>query len=147
MTDKQLKFGSHLDYFPVSLHSFNGRQMAAVRAVQGDCQWPLKSGGKSHRSHHCDRGPNLYLDQPVTKGQSMPGNSQQWADVTKASYLIWANGRCFVGWGSPPHAWLATVNWWFMQAAGPCASPIRPAACIVPVYCIHMSETVTFTAI
>ena len=34
-----------------------------------------------------------------------------------------------------------------MQAAEPCASPIRPAACIVPVYCINMSETVTFTAV
>ena len=50
-------------------------------------------------------------------------------------------------WGSPTHTLLATVNWWFMQAAGPGASPIRPATCIVPVYCINISDIVTFTAI
>ena len=44
------------------------------------------------------------------------------------------------------HAWLATVNWWFMQAAGPHTSSIRTVACIVPVYCVNISETVTFTA-
>ena len=30
-----------LDSFTVSLHSPNGRQLPAVRVVQGDCQWPL----------------------------------------------------------------------------------------------------------
>ena len=32
-----------LDCETVSLHSTNGRQMPAIRAVQGDCQWPLKT--------------------------------------------------------------------------------------------------------
>ena len=40
-----------LDSFTVSLHSPNGRQMPAVRAVQGDCQWPLKNSKNSHWSH------------------------------------------------------------------------------------------------
>ena len=35
-------FRTSLDSFTVSLHSPNGRQMPAVRSVQGDCQWPLK---------------------------------------------------------------------------------------------------------
>ena len=39
-----------------------------------------------------------------------------------------------------------TVNWWFMQAAGPRASPIIPAA-YVPVYCAIISETATFKAV
>ena len=30
-----------LDLFTVSLHSPNGRHLPAIRAVQGDCQWPL----------------------------------------------------------------------------------------------------------
>ena len=63
------------------------------------------------------------------------------------SQLIWANWWCSGSWRSPPHAWLATVNWCFMQAAGPCASSIRPAAGIVPVYCINIYETATFTAV
>ena len=66
--------------------------------------------------------------------------------VSKTSYLIWANGWCSGSWGSWPHTWLATVNWWFMQAAGPCVSPIRPIECIVPLYWTDISKTVTFTA-
>ena len=65
----------------------------------------------------------------------------------KASYLIWANQRCSDSRGSPPNAWLAMVNWWLMQAAGPRTSSIRPVACIVPGYCINISETVYFTAV
>ena len=65
---------------------------------------------------------------------------------TKTSHLIWAYRRCSGSSGSPPHSWLAMVNWWFMQAAGPGASPIRPTACIVPDYRISISDTVTFTA-
>ena len=45
------------DSFTVSLHSLNSRQMPAVKAVQGDCQWPLENGGNSHQLHepimHC----------------------------------------------------------------------------------------------
>ena len=41
------------------------------------------------------------------------------------SYLNWANGRCSGSWGSPSHAWLTTMNWWFMPSAGPHASHIR----------------------
>ena len=34
--------GSSVDSFTVSLH------LPAVRAVQGNCQWPLQNGGNSH---------------------------------------------------------------------------------------------------
>ena len=53
-----------------------------------------------------------------------------------------ANHRYSGSRGSPPHTWLTTVNWWFMQAAGPCPSPIRPAACTAPGYWINISESV-----
>ena len=33
---------------------------------------------------------------------------------------------CSDSWGSPPHAWLATVNWWLMQAAGHPLDPLGP---------------------
>ena len=73
-----------IDPFTVSLHSPKALTagMPAVRAVQGDCQWPLKYGGNSHQSHqptmhysllrmHWNVGiPNLYLDEPTT--QAMP---------------------------------------------------------------------------
>ena len=46
-----------IDSFTVSLHSTNGRHLPAVRALQRDCQLPLKIGGNSHWSHepirHC----------------------------------------------------------------------------------------------
>ena len=32
-----------VDFFTVSMHSANSRHLPAVRAVQGDCQWPLKT--------------------------------------------------------------------------------------------------------
>ena len=66
-----------LDCFTVSLHSTNGRHWPAVRAVEGDCQWPLKNSANSHRSHdttmHCSptkfsadvESPNLYLTQAI----------------------------------------------------------------------------------
>ena len=64
---------TQLDLFTVSLHSTNGRQMPAVRAVQGDCAWIYKNNGNVHWSceprRHCDWGiPKLYLDQPIAKG-------------------------------------------------------------------------------
>ena len=41
---------SLIDSFTVSLHKPNGRQMPAVRAMQGDCQWPRKKCRNSHQS-------------------------------------------------------------------------------------------------
>ena len=46
--------------------------LLAVRAVQGDCQQPLKNNRKPHLSHEstipCDWGnADLYLDQPIIK--------------------------------------------------------------------------------
>ena len=63
----------HVDSLTVSLHGPNGRHLPAVRAVQRDCEWPLKNCGSFYRSRqptiHWDWGnPNLYLDQPITKG-------------------------------------------------------------------------------
>ena len=49
---------SALDCFTVFLHCPNGWHLPAVRAVQGDCQWPLQKGGNAHRLRkleiHCD---------------------------------------------------------------------------------------------
>ena len=49
----------------VSLHSPHGRYLPAVRAVEGDCQFPLKNDGNSYRSRqltmHCGWG----ISQPV----------------------------------------------------------------------------------
>ena len=50
---------------------------SSVSAVQGDCQWPQKNGGNSHQSYeptiHCNWvNPNLYLEQPITKGWCQP---------------------------------------------------------------------------
>ena len=73
------ELGSHLlkwwlvvDYSTVPLHSLNGRQFPAIKTVQGDCQWPLKTVENSHQSHeliiHCDwDNPNLWFHQPITK--------------------------------------------------------------------------------
>ena len=43
-----------IDVFTVSLHNRNGRHLPAVKAVQGDCQWPLKTWKFAHVSPHCD---------------------------------------------------------------------------------------------
>ena len=58
-------------------NSLLAQHLPAVRAVQGDCQWPFKNGGNSHCSYrpriNCDWGiPNLYLDYPITKGWCQP---------------------------------------------------------------------------
>ena len=45
-----------VDSFTVPLHSPNGRQMPAIRAVQGDCQLPLQNGGNFQRT--CE--PTIY---------------------------------------------------------------------------------------
>ena len=61
--------------------------------------------------------------------------------------LVWANGWHSGCWGSRIHAWLVTVNCWFMPAAGPRASLMKPVACIVTYYWLNISETVTLTAV
>ena len=59
-----------LDSFTVPLHSPNSRHLPAVRAVQGDFQWPLQKRGNFPWSHevtmHCDMRqsqPISYLEQ------------------------------------------------------------------------------------
>ena len=72
---KKLKW-SHVvcrDYLTVSLHSPKGRHLPAIGAVQGDCQWHLKNGGRSKRLResilHRDSGnPNIYLNNQWQKG-------------------------------------------------------------------------------
>ena len=59
------RWGYHA--FTVSLHCHNGRHVACIKAVQGECQRPLKNDGNSHRSREprtqCDWGnTKLYLD-------------------------------------------------------------------------------------
>ena len=89
-------FSCALDSFTVSLHSPNSRHLPAVRATQGDCQWPLKNVGNSHRSHepriHCNWGiPNLYLDQLITKGCQLIWDYVSYP--TECSTAIWM-GLC-----------------------------------------------------
>ena len=77
---REPKLAGVLDSFTVPLHSPTGLcppGMPAVLAMQGDCQWPFENGANFHQSHkptiHCNWGnPNLFLDQPITKGQCQP---------------------------------------------------------------------------
>ena len=48
-------------------------QLPAIQTVQGDCWWALKTGKIGLVSQQCitTRGnPNLYLDQPIKKGDA-----------------------------------------------------------------------------
>ena len=42
---------------------------------------------------------------------------------------------------------IVTVNFWFMHVAGPHASPIKLAACVITFHCLNISETITFTTV
>ena len=66
-----------LDSFTVSLHSPNGRQLPAVRAVQGDCQQILKNVWNPHQSYtpiiHCMyKVPQLIFNQAITHPAKQP---------------------------------------------------------------------------
>ena len=68
-----------LDSFTVSLHSPHGRHLPVVRAVQGDCQWPLKKhGGNSHRLREPTMSFNTRQSWPIFRptnhGRVMPAN-------------------------------------------------------------------------
>ena len=73
--------GLAVDSFTVSLHSPNSRHLPAVRAVQRDCQWPLKTMEipTSHVSPQSILTEAIlsYLDQPITKGWS-PHLTSHW---------------------------------------------------------------------
>ena len=72
-----LQLSNHLDSLTVSLHSPNGRQ-PAIWAVQGDYQWPLKSGGNSHQSckprMFCNRGIPQPIFRQTNHKRAMPAN-------------------------------------------------------------------------
>ena len=96
-TKKQWCF---MDCFTVSLHSHNGRQLPAVKAVQGDCQWPLENDKNLHIPHepliHYNWGNhNLYLHQPITKGQCLPYCHQTRTVYQSRCWGNWAN--CCLG--------------------------------------------------
>ena len=65
-----------LDSFTVPLNSPNGRHLPAVRAVQRDCNWGLKNGGNSHKSHEpimqWGTRQSQSIFRPVTKGWCQP---------------------------------------------------------------------------
>ena len=55
-------------------------QLPDIKAVEGDCQWPLESGGNSREPimpcsvsiiQHRWGVPNLYLDQPMSQLEAM----------------------------------------------------------------------------
>ena len=49
-TMSPIRAGLGINSFTVPLHSPNGMQLPAVRAVQGDCHWGLKNSWNSHWS-------------------------------------------------------------------------------------------------
>ena len=84
----QTSTGNEPDSFTVPLHSPNGRLMPAIRAVQGDCQWPMKNAGNSHLLWNS----NQYLDQPITKGCHPTGSRVSYpTDSPKATRLGLSN--------------------------------------------------------
>ena len=84
-----VRFRRMLDPFTVSLHSPNGRRLPAVRAVQGDCKWPLKNGGNSHRS----RESIMWGFSHDIKGSAnqAAGNTTNWKPC-----LIHTDCQCFI---------------------------------------------------
>ena len=87
--ETQLHQQTATDHFTVSLHSHNGRHLPAIMAVQGDCQWPLKSGRYFQQSHaptiFCNWGS---LNQPITKGWCQPCPIPHWCpDTTRLDCL------------------------------------------------------------
>ena len=86
-----------LDSFTVSLHSTNGRHLPAIRAVQGDCQWPLIM----LEIPTCYMIPEcvvtsityIYIEQPITKG-----------------WCQWIGGHVSYPTGSPRTTRLGTVK-------------------------------------
>ena len=68
---------TQVNSFTVSLHNPNGRQLPAIRAVQGDRQWLCKmveipTGHMSLQCFATWSNPKLYLDQTITKGSCQP---------------------------------------------------------------------------
>ena len=66
-----------LDYFTVSLHSLNGRQIACHYGCARGLSVTSQNDGNSHWSCeptiHCNHSnSNLYLDQPIIKGWCQP---------------------------------------------------------------------------
>ena len=71
-----LRFLARIDSFTVPLHSPKGRQMPAVRAVQGDCQWHKKTDGNS--TMHCNNGESSLIFRPTNHKWVMPlGDASQ----------------------------------------------------------------------
>ena len=67
-----------LDYFTVPLHSLNGRQLPAVRAVQRDCHWGLKNSWNPHWSREpimqWGTGQSQSTFRPTNHKKVMPTN-------------------------------------------------------------------------
>ena len=69
----------NIDCFTVSLHSPNGLPLGLCMGIVSG----LSNGGNTQWSYkaaiHCDwENPNLYLDQPITKGQCQPTGGHAW---------------------------------------------------------------------
>ena len=70
--------------FTVSLHSPNGRHLPVVRAVQGDCQWPLKNGGNPQQS----REPRIHWTLRQLQSIFRPTNYNRLMSVNRRPCLI-----------------------------------------------------------
>ena len=104
-----------LDSFTVPLHSSNGRHLPAVKAVQGDCRWPLRNV-RNHVIPFCiavykwfiagEEFPSLYLDQstiqPATSAISCP-NEQSYNRLLGLCYSL--------GWRPVPRCWSRRSGW------------------------------------
>ena len=118
-----------VDSFTVSLHSPNGRHLPAVRAVQGDCQWPLKNGGNSRWSWepkmHCDWGIPNYIEISQSQKGDISQLEAMFHVYSTDSLTAAGQGLCcsliLRGWVSTNYRWpshSAVSAWGF-----PCQPP------------------------
>ena len=90
-----LKAGLVIDSFTVPLHSPNGRHLPAIKAVQWDYQWHMKNGGNTSWSNEPTirlnwGNPNLWLDQPITKGwHQITGNNVSYPTKCSNAKRLW----------------------------------------------------------
>ena len=67
-----------------SLHSPKSSHLPAIRAVQGDCQWPLKNGGNCLQSP----GSRIYCNQCIPWYTFRPANHKRAMSTNMSPCLI-----------------------------------------------------------
>ena len=117
------EFTTHrLDCFTVSLHSQNGRHLPAVRAVQGDCRWPLKNGGNCYQLCEPRMHYNWGISQPVfistNYKEVIPANSHIRHSRADRALLRWRKecGRLWVQLASAVKAPMHSVAYMYIDS-------------------------------